>query len=119
MGGSSSLVLDVKSLGEAAVIPRDVSIQFAAAPFLLASPGGAVDPPRVAKKFALTIKCGEHSGNLIAQKKVQRHQPNCFVVHGIARLHSNRRERGATRQKSVCRQIGFVFRSRNSDRAEP
>ena len=124
MGGSSSRRggdLDVKSLGRTRSYSARRFNPVCAAPFLFASPPKAFggDPPRFAKKFALTIKCGEHSGNLIAQEKVQRHQPHCVVVYGITRLHSNHRERSATRQKSICRQIGFVFRSGNSDRAEP
>ena len=67
----------------------------------------------------LSSKDGKHGGDLVAQKKIQRHQPDRFMVHRVFGLHSNRRERRPTRQKSVCRQVGSVFRNRHSDCAEP
>ena len=57
----------------------------------------------------LTSNRGEHCRHLVTQTQIQRHQSHRLMVHRIARLHSNRGERGTPGENSVRWQIGLVL----------
>ena len=65
-----------------------------------------------------TMKSGKHRCHSATQTKIQQHQSNRILVHGVAWLHSHNCERRAPREKPVCWKVGFILRGGNSNRAE-
>src|SRR5438874_2620042 len=62
---------------------------------------------------------GKHDRHPAPEAQAERYESYHLVVHGVVRLHSDRRAGRPAREEPVRRKAGSVLRSRNTDRAQP